>query len=206
MPKLLPKDDFRARRRILVRNDFGLAPNRVPRPSDVIEKATWNGIVTLPDDVAVRTSNYHGTTIKQLDDFWGAWVDCYGEVQDCIFPVMLDAGDDFQAATYTALTGFYRLSVAALRSALELTAIGAWAQVCGKQKEFRSWRAGKSPILVRPGLRRALWRDDAFAGAFAGNRERQPIRSETSHGRRRFRQKGIQWHFGVLAFTSRTRR
>jgi hypothetical protein len=63
-----------------------------------------------------------------------------------MFPVMLDAGDDFQAAAYTALTGFYRLSVAALRSALELTAVGAWAQVCGKEKEFRSWRAAKSPL------------------------------------------------------------
>ena len=146
MPKLLPKDDFRARRRVLVRNDFGLAPERVPRPSDLIEKATWNSIVTLPDDVGVRTSNYHGTTIKQLENLWGAWIECVGEKQDCIFPVMLDAGDDFQAATYTALTGFYRLSVAALRSALELTAIGAWAQFCGKRKEFRSWRAGKSPL------------------------------------------------------------
>jgi hypothetical protein len=59
---------------------------------------------------------------------------------------MLEAGDDFQAATYNALTGFYRLSVAALRSALELTAIGTWAQVCGKQKEFRTWRSGKFPL------------------------------------------------------------
>jgi len=146
MPKFLPLTDFRARRTVLTRRDFGYAPKPAPRPSDIIDEATWDSIVRLPDDVAVRTSNYHGTTIKQLDDLWGAWVDCYGEVQDCIFPVMLDAGDDFQAATYSALTGFYRLSVAALRSALELTAIGAWAQVCRKEKEFRSWRAGKSSL------------------------------------------------------------
>lgn len=62
---------------------------------------------------------------------------------DRMFPVMLDAGDDFQAATYTALTGSYRLSIAALRSALELTAIGAWAQVCGKHKEFTSGEPGQ---------------------------------------------------------------
>ncbi len=98
------------------------------------------------DDVAVRTTNYHGTTIRQLHELWGAWVECFGNKQNIMFPVLLDAGDDFQAATYNALTGFYRLSVAALRSALELTAIGAWAQVCGKQKEFRSWRSGKFPL------------------------------------------------------------
>jgi hypothetical protein len=100
----------------------------------------------LPDDVAVRTSNYHGTTLRHLNDLWGAWVESFGDVKDCMFPVMLDAGDDFQAATYTTLTGFYRLSIAALRSALELTTIGAWAQVCAKRQEFRSWRAGKSPL------------------------------------------------------------
>jgi hypothetical protein len=146
MPKLLPLTDFRARPNVLTRRDFGYAPKPAPPPSDLIDKATWDSIVTLPDDVAVRTTNYHGTTIRQLHDLWGAWIDCYGDVQDCMFPVMLDAGDDFQAATYTALTGFYRLSVAALRSVLELIGIGAWAQVCGKQKEFRSWRSGKLPL------------------------------------------------------------
>ena len=59
---------------------------------------------------------------------------------------MLDASDDFQSATYTALTGFYRLSVNALRSALELTTIGAWAQACAKTKEYNEWRDGKLTI------------------------------------------------------------
>jgi hypothetical protein len=59
---------------------------------------------------------------------------------------MLDAADDFQSATYTALTGFYRLSISALRSALELTTIATWAQVCGKEAEYRAWRAGQSTL------------------------------------------------------------
>ncbi len=146
MPKPLPLTDFRSRRTVLVRSDFGYAPKPAPRPSDIIDEETWDSILTLPDDVAVRTSNYHGTTIRQLHDLWGAWIECVGEKQDSMFSVMLESGDDFQAATYAAVTGFYRLSVAALRSALELTAIGAWAQVCGKHKEFRSWRSGKLPL------------------------------------------------------------
>lgn len=148
MPKLLPLTDFRARRTVLTRRDFGYAPQPTPRPSDIIDEATWDSVVTLPDDVAVRTTNYHGTTIRQLHDLWGAWIECVGEKQDCMFPVMLDAGDDFQAATYNALTGFYRLSAAALRSALELTTIGTWAQVTGKKAEFRSWRSGKVPLSL----------------------------------------------------------
>ena len=146
MPKPLPEADFRARRVVLTRQDFAFAPKPAPRPSDMIDKATWDSIVVLPDDVAVRTSNYHGTALMQLHDLWGAWIESVGDVQDRMFPAMLDAGDDFQAATYTALTGFYRLSIAALRSALELTTISAWAQVCMKHQEFRRWRTGKSPV------------------------------------------------------------
>lgn len=151
MSRLLPLTDFRARRRVLVRRDFGYAPKPAPRPSEMIDKETWDSIVTLPDDVAVRTTNYHGAKIKQLDELWGVWIECVGQKQDTLFPVMLDAGDDFQAATYNALTGFYRLSVAALRTALEVTTIGAWAQVCGKHKEFRSWRSCNLPLSFGQG-------------------------------------------------------
>ena len=146
MPKRLPDSDFRSRRIVLTRGDFALAPEPDRPPSDLVDKATWNSIMTLPDDVAIRTSNCHGTTLKQIHDLWGAWVECFGEVQDCLFPAMLDAGDDFQSAAYNALTGFYRLSISALRSALELTTIGTWAQVCGKTVEFDAWQAGQSTL------------------------------------------------------------
>jgi hypothetical protein len=146
MPRRLPDTDFRARRTVLTRRDFGYAPKAPPRPSDKIDEATWDSIVTLPDDVAIRTSNHHGGTLRQLDNLWGAWVESSGEVQDCMFPAMLDAGDDFQSATYAALTGFYRLSVSALRSALELTTIASWAQAAGKDAEYRAWRDGKSTL------------------------------------------------------------
>jgi len=117
-----------------------------PPRSDKIDKATWNSIVTLPDDVAIRTSNYHGGTLRQLDDLWGAWVGSSGEVHDCLSPAMLDAGDDFQSATYAALTGFYRLSVSALRSALELMTIATWGQVAGEDAEYSAWRQGRSTL------------------------------------------------------------
>ena len=86
--------------------------------------------------------------LRQLNDLWGAWVESYGSTHDHLFKVMLDAGDDFQAATYAALTGFYRLSITALRSALELTAIGSWAEVCGKKGEFKDWKDGKITLSL----------------------------------------------------------
>lgn len=148
MPTLLPPEDFRARRTVLTRDDFLIARKPAEPANDLIDKATWDSVVTLPDDVAVRTTNYHGTTVRQLHDLWGAWIECYGENKDCLFPVMLDAADDFQAATYAALTGYYRLSISAVRSALELVAIGTWAQVCGKLQEFEEWRAGKRTVSL----------------------------------------------------------
>ena len=128
---------------VLTRGDFAWAPKPDAPASDRVHKTTWSSIVTLPDDVAVRTSNHHGTTLQQLYDLWGAWIESIGENNDTMSSAMLDAGDDFQSATYTAMTGFYRLSVTALRSALELTTIGSWAQVCAKTKEYNEWRAGK---------------------------------------------------------------
>lgn len=148
MPKLLPPEDFRGRRTVLTRGDFLIALKAAKPADDRIDKATWDSVVTLPDDVAVRTTDYHGTTIRQLHDLWAAWIECYGDKKDCLFPVMLDAADDFQAATYAALTGYYRLSVSAVRSALELVAIGTWAQVCGKLQEFKDWRAGKRTLSL----------------------------------------------------------
>ena|SRR5271165_945546 len=146
MPKRLPDKDFRAHRRVLNRRDFAYAPKPQVPPSDAVGKSTWDGIVTLPDDVAVRTSNHHGSTLAQLESLWGAWIESIGEVQDCLSPAMLEAADDFQSSTYTALTGFYRLSITALRSALELTTIASWAQVCSKETEYRAWRSGKTTL------------------------------------------------------------
>src|SRR5271156_279283 len=84
MPKLLPDDDFRAKRVVLTREDFAYAPKLSSPPSDVICSATWESIVTLPDDVAVRTSNYHGTALRQLNDLWGAWIESPGSTQDSL--------------------------------------------------------------------------------------------------------------------------
>lgn len=128
------------------RADFAYAPRPGLPPSDVIDEGTWKSLVVLPDDVAVRTSNYHGTAIRQLHYLWEAWVETLDGVDGCLATAMLDAGDDFQSSTYTALTGFYRLSIAALRSALELVAIGTWAKVCNRDQEFQQWRNGKRTL------------------------------------------------------------
>jgi hypothetical protein len=147
MPKVMPASDFRSRRRVLLRSDFAYAPKPAEPPTDKIDPKTWNHIVTLPDDVAVRTTNYHGTAIREILAFTDEWLNhCEGD--DFMSTVMLDAHDDFDAALYNAITGFYGLANSTMRSALELVTIGTWAQVCGKKKEFEDWQKGKLELSL----------------------------------------------------------
>jgi hypothetical protein len=148
MPRFLTDSDFRARRRVLVKSDFALAEGPALRPSDKIDKATWNHIVTLADDVAIRTTNQHGKAIKQISDLTYEWLIHSDEGDRIMLPVMLDAYDDFEAALYTAITGYYRLANSAMRSALELVTIGTWAKVCGKRNEFQNWQKGKIELSL----------------------------------------------------------
>jgi hypothetical protein len=148
MSRVMPLSDFRARRRVLLKSDFAVAPTRDQRPTDKIGKDTWNHIFTLPDDVAVRTTNHNGTAVTAISDLSYEWLlHCDGE-DPVMGPVMLDAHDDFDAALYSAIVGYYRLSNSAMRSALELVTIGTWAQVCSKKKEFRQWQKGKIELSL----------------------------------------------------------
>ena len=158
MPKLLPLTDVRARRTVLTRRDFGYAPKPASPPSDLIDKATWDSIVnTLPDDVAVRTTNYHGTTIRQLHDLWGAWIECVGEKQDCMSLVMLDAGDGISKRRPKQCGDWFLSALS--RSLAKRTGIDHDWSVgpCLRQTEGIPELALRvSPRSPRPGLRRAM--------------------------------------------------
>jgi len=150
MPKYLPESDFRARRRILRRSDFAHAPGPERPASDLVAVNVWQSIVTLPDDVAIRTSNHHGVILAQLDALNGAWLYSMRmpPYRERMSPVMLDAHDEMQASLYNCLVGHYRFSVGGMRNVLELSSIGCWAQVCGQRQEFRDWRKGKIELSL----------------------------------------------------------
>jgi hypothetical protein len=150
MSRRLPVTDFRARRRVLVRSDFGLADKRQPPPSDLIDEKVWRSLVTLPDDVAIRTSNHHGKTLAELNILNTAWVFStrLPPHRERMSPVMLDAQDELQASIYNCLTGYYRFAVGGMRNFLELVSIGCWAEVRGKKKEFRAWQKGKVQLSL----------------------------------------------------------
>ncbi|MGH9535579.1 MAG: hypothetical protein ACRD2E_12055 [Terriglobales bacterium] len=158
MPRAMPLSDFRARRRILLRSDFALPGSPSPRQRNKISVTDWFSIVALPDDVAIQTSGLNGGTLSQLHALWGGWIEMAGLRPGPMWHVMLDAADDFQAGVYNLMVGYYRLSAAALRSALELCAIGAAARPAARRKDFKGWREGK----IELGLG---WAADRLAGA-----------------------------------------
>ena len=45
----------------------------------------------LPDDVAIRTSDHHGSQLATLYSLWGDWLEAMGDQHDELFAGMLDA-------------------------------------------------------------------------------------------------------------------
>jgi hypothetical protein len=88
----------------------------------------------LPDDVSIRTSDHHGTLLKQANDAWGWWVSLVLDIQSLVEAPRDDSlslscilvTDELQASIYTMMTGFYRQSISALRSAVEALVMGVY--------------------------------------------------------------------------------
>lgn len=72
MVRQLDSDDFRARRKVLESDDFASTDGEPdPPPSDLISEEAWDGIMTLPDDVAIRTTSHLGEWVALLYHLWG---------------------------------------------------------------------------------------------------------------------------------------
>lgn len=142
MTKGLSQSDFRAVRVVLEPEDFALGGDEPdPPPSDLIAEKTWHGIMDLPDDVAIRTSDHNGKLLGEVYWLWRRWIEAVGEVEDALFVPMLDATDDMQASFFDALHGYYRTAFSALRNVIELMTIGT----CGaltRTPHYEEWRKG----------------------------------------------------------------
>src|SRR5580692_8012910 len=109
MAKRATFTDFRTTRVLLPDEAFALVGGKRPGPTDLVSKDVWNGIMHLPDDVALTTSNHHGSQLAALHSLWGDWLDAHGcDYEEELFGAMLDATDCFQSSTFDALHGYYR--------------------------------------------------------------------------------------------------
>jgi len=139
-------------------NDFRLVRNKLPPeafayakgpelpPTDLVDEKAWYSITGLPDDVALRTSDHHGSQLKAMHDIWGDWIRSVPDEQDAINYTMLDSADALQACTFNALSGYYQVAASCLRSALELNVIGAYFQLLSKTSEFDRFKKGEYEV------------------------------------------------------------
>lgn len=135
--------------------DFAYAPAEWPPASDLVDGATWHSIMTCPSSASIQTSNYLGSTVRQLNDLWGAWIMATPLERGSPWALpMLDISDELQGATFAWLHGYYRLALAALRSALEIAVVAA--AILGDPPLFRSWQDGKLEIGFAVARRRLL--------------------------------------------------
>lgn len=152
--KPLPAPDFRAKRLMLEDSDFAVVSGKYQGPTNLIQEDTWNSIVSLPDDVSIRTSDQFGSQVEQMWEYWGMWGRVVGGVQALSSdptesPTAIaacDASDEFQAATYCALVGYYRVAFSCLRNVLEQITIAAQLTISNDAQSFTDWRNGEDRI------------------------------------------------------------
>lgn len=161
-----PPSDFRSIRKLLPPEVFAISEGMDSPPTDLVRKEVWDGITHLPDDVALRTSGHDGLRLDILHTLYRDWVHAIGlKRTDEIFDAMLDAGDCFQSANFNFLHGFYRTSLADLRTAFELTMIGTFGQLNPNDLGYREWKSGASEFfgfgLCRKSLFESLRADQA---------------------------------------------
>lgn len=148
MVRPMSQDDFRATRHVLEKDDFALSSDEPdPPPADLIDPGIWHHITDLPDDVLIRTTDRFGRLIRYMNEVCSAWIFAIRtDSRDPINSVMLDCVDDFDAAVYNSIHGFYRQAIGSMRSVVELICIGAFCQLHGRGPEFLDWRKGKTEI------------------------------------------------------------
>jgi hypothetical protein len=148
MARKLPLSDFRAVRHKLEPHEFAISEGQDVAPTDLVDEATWAGIIHLPDDVAIRTSDHNGLRLALLYSLWGDWITATGDPEkpDELFSCMLDAGDALQCANFLFLHGYYRAAMAELRVALELVMIGAYGNLRPDDPDYVVWKTVGSEL------------------------------------------------------------
>jgi hypothetical protein len=114
MTKHMPLDDFRAVRIVLEEDDYAVSSGiPEPQPSDLIPDDTWRSITVLPDEVAVNTSNRHGTLLGILNQLAGTWPVCVGDSEhpDSVGLAMIEMINEPDASLYNMLVGFYGTAI-----------------------------------------------------------------------------------------------
>ena len=160
MPKKLSLDDFRARRWVLVSDDFTFpGENPDPPPTDLIDTDTWHTIIQLPDDVLITTTNHFGTEIRDAESIRAEWVsitlDIFGPSDHGLAPfnqTVVNSFSELQASIFNVMIGYYRTAISILRNTLEHLTIGLDYELRQDRTKFDDWIRGSEDTSVKFGI------------------------------------------------------
>jgi hypothetical protein len=141
---------------VLEPSDFALGGDEPdPAPTDLISEESWHSIVSLPDDVAVRTTNYYGSVVSDFWSYWDQWNCLSGALQEAeegrlspVAHVAIDAGDELQASIYNAMVGFYRVAFSCVRNVLEYLTVGLRLELANDVTTFDRWITGERELKL----------------------------------------------------------
>lgn len=136
---------FRAERQYLADHVFLGVPGGGQPPSDVVPREAWEGMMDLPTDVLLRTTDYLGKMVDDMHGQGAAWVHVAPSQpndSDFMFEPAMDASDEFSAAPFIAMHGWYRQATSGLRNALETMTCAAAFAVRDDAARYADWRAG----------------------------------------------------------------
>jgi hypothetical protein len=141
------KKEFRTIRAKLPPEAFAVHPDGPPPPPrDLIEPHVWQEVISLPDDVALRTSDDYGTEIKAMLELWGSVIEMCSETGDAWFRTCLYMADGLQACTFNALCGYYGVGASSLRGTMEALIAGVFFQLEETEQAAVRWQNGDYDI------------------------------------------------------------
>ncbi len=168
-PRFAPNADFRCGRAKLEPGDFAISRGPELAPMNRIDEETRKGLVALPDDVSLRTTDHHGQTLHRAYECWGNWVSLILDIQSLCESPSLDplavatanASDEFRVSMYAAMPGYYRQAIGSLRPALEAMLAALHFGVHPDGRTLEQWLEGHedgrfSSGRVRPQLAREV--------------------------------------------------
>ena len=137
--------DFRSKRQLLPDDAFALVNEQFGEPTALIAEPLWRGLMSLPDDVVLRTTAHQGPMAEHCWQILAAWVEDFPidrTQESFVVEAMMDVADALQASTFSALHGYYRQGLASLRGVLEVMLTAASFAVRDDRVGLENFRYG----------------------------------------------------------------
>lgn len=114
--------------------------------TDLISEETWHSLTGLQTDVLLRTTGSEGSLTHRVYRLAADWIwvcPTYPDSAPFMHAPALVAYEEFDAAVFNAVHGYYRQAFNCMRSALETLSIAAGYAVTRNAVEFEAWRNGE---------------------------------------------------------------